>query len=201
MHDNPLRTFVEIGGGCVDTLIPLAEAGGWGGVIVEPHPMLAAALRTAVEGLPVQIVEKAISDHTGRAQMRVPTQPPVDPDERWQLGLGHLDVGRREATRCLLDDEALRRRLRVESIEVDCTTLDDLFAELELPSVDFLRIDAEGSELAILRPYTWSLRPAWLKAEHCNLLGDTLAELLTARGFHVWREYQDLYAVDARTIV
>ena len=60
-----MKTFLEIGVADFDTLLPLAEKGGWSGWCVEPMPHHVKTLREQAKGLPVAICECANQD--GRA--------------------------------------------------------------------------------------------------------------------------------------
>ena len=66
-----MKTFVEIGCADFDTLIPLAQKGGWCGWCIEPVPHHAETLRKKAAGLPVGVEEVAISDYDGHLTMAV----------------------------------------------------------------------------------------------------------------------------------
>jgi FkbM family methyltransferase len=96
-------------------------------IAVEPHPDLAAFLR---KGLPpnVTVVEAALSDREGGAEIHVPVR-------------GGIEV----TTRSALDPAAYPGEMR--RIRVRLRTLDDLGCE----APGLLKIDVEGHEAAVLR--------------------------------------------------
>lgn len=74
--------------------------------------------------------------------------------------------------------------------EVDQTTLDDLMTDYRIPRIDLLKIDVEGSEVAVLkgaRDRLASIRRIALEY-HSPLLAHEVEELLGGRGFSELRE-------------
>lgn len=62
-----------------------------------------------------------------------------------------------------------------QQIEVDCITLDDLFLDLDLEFIDYLKIDTEGSELPILQGCTELLKNKkiqYIQLEYGETYGD-----------------------------
>jgi FkbM family methyltransferase len=113
------------------------DVGGWYGpwtrrlagrarrvVTVEPHPRLARLL-TAAAPANVRVVHAAASDRSGTARLWL---PPGDDGER---GVSSL----------------VRRDIHAHAVDVPCVTLDGL----RLTDVGFVKIDVDGSELAVLR--------------------------------------------------
>ncbi|MFD5566424.1 FkbM family methyltransferase [Streptomyces cadmiisoli] len=127
------------------------DVGGWYGpwtrrlsarsrrvVTVEPVPHLARLL-SATAPANVRVVRAAASDRPGTARLWL---PPGDTGER---GVSSL----------------MRRDIHARSVEVPCVALDDL----GLTDVGFVKVDVDGSELAVLRGATGLLardRPALL---------------------------------------
>ncbi|MCD7439664.1 FkbM family methyltransferase [Streptomyces lincolnensis] len=125
------------------------DVGGWYGpwtrrlsrrarrvVTVEPVPHLARLL-TAAAPANVRVIAAAASDQPGTARLWLP------PDDAGDRGVSSL----------------VRRDIHGRALEVPCITLDDL----GLTNVDFVKIDVDGSELAVLRGATGILardRPA-----------------------------------------
>lgn len=124
------------------------DVGGWYGpwtrrlagrarrvVTVEPVPHLARLL-TAAAPANVQVVQAAAADRPGTARLWL---PPGDEGDRGVL--------------------LVRRDIHGRAVDVRCVTLD----ELDLKDVGFIKIDVDGSELAVLRGATGILardRPA-----------------------------------------
>jgi len=108
-------------------------------VAVEPQPRLASYLRKVVS-LNVDVREVAVSNSTGFAKLRIPRIK------------GLLSsIGQRDAWASIERSNAVVYSANVETdeIEVSTTTLDHI-AEA-FPEVDFVKIDVEGHELAVLQ--------------------------------------------------
>jgi FkbM family methyltransferase len=125
------------------------DVGGWYGpwtrrlagrahqvVTVEPVPHLARLLAAGTPGN-VRVVQAAASDRPGTARLWLP------PDDTGDRGVSSL----------------IQRDIHSHALDVPCVTLD----ELGLRDVDFIKIDVDGNELAVLRGATAVLardRPA-----------------------------------------
>jgi FkbM family methyltransferase len=93
-------------------------------VAVEPESKNLSYLRRNIEGLNnVSVVGKAASSCTGKANLYISIASPCH-----TLISSHSDC-----------------------TEVETTTVDELVSQMKLPRVDFVKIDAEGSELEILK--------------------------------------------------
>lgn len=183
-----MKTFLEIGCADFDTLIPLAQKGGWNGWCVEPVPHHAETLRKTAMSLPVGVVEAAISDRTGSIRMAV-----GGGSEQWTRGISHVIDDNHTGTRLL--DFTANRGIRQAEIEVTCFTLDDFLVQHCIKRLDFCKIDTEGHEEAILRDYSWRVKPKVMKVEHKHLPGDTVGRLLIAQGYTIFTETDDTYAI------
>ena len=92
-------------------------------ISVEPLPSNLVYLRNNTEGIPnIQIAEVALSNY---------------------VGIGKLYTSPSTAAHSMT-------YVRDKYIEVKVTTLDNLVKELELPRVDYIKMDAEGSDMNIL---------------------------------------------------
>jgi FkbM family methyltransferase len=125
------------------------DVGGWYGpwtrrlserarrvVTVEPVPHLARLLESASPGN-VRVIQAAAADRPGIARLWLP------PDDSGDRGVSSL----------------VRRDIHGHALDVHCITLDDL----GLRDVGFIKVDVDGSELAVLRGATGILardRPA-----------------------------------------
>ncbi|GAA3990861.1 MULTISPECIES: FkbM family methyltransferase [Streptomyces] len=134
---------------CPDDCGTAVDVGGWYGpwtrrlserasrvVTVEPVPHLARLLTSAAPAN-VRVVQAAAADRPGTARLWLP------PDDAGDRGVSSL----------------VRRDIHGRALEVPCVTLD----ELALKDVGFIKVDVDGSELAVLRGATGLLardRPA-----------------------------------------
>ena len=182
-----MKTFLEIGTADFDTLIPLAEKGDWTGYCVEPIPHHCKTLRKMSDGLPVTIVEAAISDYDGAINML------VGGGLDWAEGISHVSDSNHRGGRLL--DEPGNAFLRRGEISVKCMTLDTLIDFYGIDKIDFCKIDVEGHELNVLENYSWRVMPKFMKIEHINTPGNSLAKLLTPLGYSIFVETEDIYCV------
>lgn len=182
-----LKKFLEIGVADFDTLLPLAEKGGWMGWCIEPMPHHVEKLRTKAIDLPVVISECAISDHNGSTRMV------IGGNEDWATGASHVIDDNHEGFKVL--DMPVNKHLRVGEIDVKCFTLDTYLERHHITDIDFCKIDVEGHELNILGNYSWKVKPKIIKCEHKHLPGGALSKILTPIGYTIFVEQEDIYAV------
>lgn len=182
-----MKTFLEIGVADFDTLLPLAEKGGWTGWCVEPMPHHVKTLREKAKDLPVAICECAISDRTGSIKMA------VGGGEKWATGASHVIDSNHGGAKLL--DMPVNKKLRMGELEVSCFTLDDFLDKHHINEIDFCKIDVEGHEPTILRGYSWRVKPKLIKCEHKHIPGNLLDLLLTPQGYTIFVENEDIYCV------
>ena len=182
-----MKTFLEIGTADFDTLLPLAEKGGWTGWCVEPMPHHVETLRKKAKGLPVGIVEIAISNYDGHLEMA------IGGNADWACGASHVISPHHGGVR-LLDMKA-NSHLRIGEIRVQCMKLDTLLDAYNINEIDFCKIDVEGHELQVLENYSWRVKPKVMKIEHKHLPGGALAKILKPQGYSIFPEIDDVYAI------
>jgi FkbM family methyltransferase len=184
-----LKTFIEIGCADFDTLVPLAAKGGWSGWCVEPIPEHAATLREASRGLPVGIVEAAISSFDGHVTMA------VGGGQDWARGASHVMDSHHSGAKMLEHPDNVALGLKIAEIEVQSIKLDTFLLEHDITEVDFMKIDVEGHEMEILNHYSWDVKPKIIKCEHKHLSGNTLDKMLKRQGYSLFVETDDIYAI------
>ena len=126
------QTFVDVGGNKGDFALLAARIAGPTGrvVCVEPEPTNFQWIGRSAElnaYKNIQLCNLALSDFNGEAV---------------------LHLGAKSGFHTLLHGAPERDR---GSVNVKTRTLDSLLAELNVPSVDVLKIDVEGAELQVLR--------------------------------------------------
>lgn len=86
-------------------------------------------------------------------------------------------------------------------IDVKLTSIDDLKAEFNIPKIDFLKIDAEGAELSVLKGAAGVIeanKPSMLLALHPEAIvnfGDSLSQIwdfIKSRGYNVHYRQQQI---------
>ena len=179
-----MKNFLEIGTADFETLIPLAEKGGWIGWCVEPMPHFCETLRSLTGHLPVAIEELAISDYNGWLQMAVANVK----GGTLVRGASHVVSDHHYGVRPLDNSDA-------EIIDVQCLTLDTFLEYKGIKHLDYLKLDTEGHELNILEDYSWRVKPSFIKAETTQQIGNGLKSVLVGAGYTVTQEKHDLYAI------
>ena len=173
---------------------------GWNGILVEPQPLAFDRLKANyadVSGL--AFVNAAIASEPG------PRALFVLQDEAGSLieslgGLASLNRARLE--RFMDTDGRLYPGVRIGSLQVRCTTFQDVLSET--PSLDLLLIDAEGFDLELLKLFDFQrFLPAIVRFEHVHLSTsdwNEAVELLARHGYRTLREEHDTTAyLDPRT--
>jgi FkbM family methyltransferase len=179
------KFFVEIGAANFDTLLPLADAG-WKGIVVEPIPKMAMELRKIYQDTGVRVIQGAVSDFDGEVEIAVARD-----DDSWLSGCSHVISSNHLGFK--LSTHPDRKGDFEQTIKSKCFSLDTLLKEV--PSVDLLKVDAEGHELNIFMNYSFNLKPRVIKVEHKHVSDKILARKLELNGYLVWTEKDDIYAI------
>jgi FkbM family methyltransferase len=173
-HDIP-RVAVEFGAGPVNNVVTrlLVQRPGWRGIWFEPHPVLYGALVENVKEnqLPVELINKAVSDHSFSASFYCCEEHPG-----WS---GFRDGPLRQPRRQI--------KATYTEIEVDCCQLVDVLHN-QTPGV--MVCDMEGSELVVLNDMmrNTTLRPAVMMIEaHGRAAHKQHQTLLTDEYQVVWQ--------------
>lgn len=120
---------------------------GWRGINVEPNTRL---FRLLEQDRPRDInVKKGISDKSGMLTLRE--------YEGWYAGLSTFSKAMQE------ENKAIEK---YRDIEVEVTTLKDLFSQNDVKTIHFMKVDVEGYEYNVLSGNDWSkYRPQVLCVE------------------------------------
>lgn len=186
-----MKTFIEIGTSDFNNLDAFLDCG-WRGFFVEPVPKYFESLKEKVKGKNSVCVQTAISNYDGTIKMDVLT--PYE-EEQWQRGISHVHA---EGNHANYSSNLVQRNKdvgKVETIEVPCVTLDFFLEHFNIVEVDFMQIDVEGHELAILEHYSWNVKPKMMKIEHKFIDDKRLTNLLFKQGYKWWLEREDVYAI------
>lgn len=183
-----MKFFVEIGPCNFDTCVKLAE-NGWAGIVCEPHPKYFQDVCSIYGNYPfIQKVEAAISDVNGKIKFA-----PSNSDEGWKKGISHVVSPSHLGTS--LKDVEDNYKLYDDDIWVEAMTLDKLIEKYNITHIDYLKIDAEGHEMNILKEFSWDRLPTVIQLEHWHIDDQACAKLLEDQGYIVNVEDRDIYAI------
>jgi FkbM family methyltransferase len=185
-----MKTFVEIGCADFDTLLPLA-ARGWRGFFIEPvermrHSLIEQAQKVGINMHNVEFAPICISDYDGTIELI----ESIGGD--WASGISHVTAGPNSG----LLDNPHNQAFKGHTTRVPCETLDTFIIKRDIVSIDFLKIDVEGHELAVLSSYSWLIKPALIKIEHKHSNLQDLKQILGREGYLTYTENEDLYAIN-----
>ncbi|KQS56409.1 hypothetical protein ASG17_10485 [Brevundimonas sp. Leaf363] len=183
--------FVEFGaadGVYLSNSYLLETTYGWKGVLAEPNPASAPLVRAARNCF---ISDKCVFNRSGE---HIAFLPAV--------------MGELSRIRDIVPDDTHERSGRrlgeaSKEIQVETISLNDLLIEAQAPQrIDYMSVDTEGSEFAILSTFDferWDVRA--ISVEHnFTLLREQLFELLTAAGyrrkFRQFSRFDDWYVRD-----
>ena len=180
------KFFIEIGSCNFGTLNHLASHG-WEGIIVEPI----AKYLNDIERMPgVQYVNKAIDTTSSKRTMFV-YKDDICKNDRDFSGMSCFEeyvIGSNSAF--------------IDTVDVLNRTYDALMLECHVKRIDFLKIDTEGHDWAILQMvnYEGALRPQIIKAEtkHLGANKELAVKFLEDRHYLVYQERDDLYAINIK---
>ena len=65
----------------------------------------------------------------------------------------------------------------------------------EITRIDYLKLDTEGHEMDIFSAYDWRVLPTFIKLEHHHIDDIKMKKMLEERGYIVYTEGRDIYAV------
>jgi FkbM family methyltransferase len=160
---------VEIGAhdGLTGSASYLFEKRGWQCLLVEPIPALVEEIR---RHRACTVVNCAVSDREGAATLGVADG--VEEMSTLDLTPGHLEWIKRNGG-------------AVKEITVPTATLDSLLAEAAFPEIQFITIDVEGHEMAVLEGFTLEAhKPRIVIIEDNSIKGDPrVARYMSDRGY------------------
>lgn len=194
-----IKTFIEIGSCDFDTNIDLISSGEWLGVMVEPTKKYFSNLEKLVADNPYRhnltLENIAISDYNGTISFAEAKDTSTGPRGlgAWRRGISSVVADSHKGER--LFDLADNQKFVEEFFDVPCMTLDSLIAKHNFEHINYLKIDVEGHEMNILDSYSWDIKPDFIKMEHSHIDDVYAANLLKDKGYVVYIEHSDLYAI------
>ena len=181
-----MKTFIEVGSCDFDTCLPLAE-NGWQGVVVEANPIIFESTKKLFKNLNVTCINAAVTDYDGSIDFILTA------GWGWARGISHVVSPNHKGER--LCDYQLNKKNFGETITVRGITLNTIIKDLNITSVDFLKIDAQGHDLNIIEAFDFTPKPTFIKIEHEHCDHNEVLKILKSNGYMVWKEEKDLYAV------
>jgi FkbM family methyltransferase len=135
-------------------------------IAFEPHPSTFAVLNGLMADLPsVSVINQAVSDKSGRLMLY---------DFRFSDG----------STQASLTENAVRLYSdEIVEHSVDCNTIDGFMAESGIARIDFLKIDTEGHDLAVLKGARNALRNRNIRMIQFEFIPANIATGATMHGF------------------
>jgi FkbM family methyltransferase len=168
------RIFVEFG--ALDGLrdsnsLHFEEEKGWSGLLIEANPITFEKLKQNRPG--ARLCNAAIFDRNGSAQ--------------FELIEGGL-YGWSGIKECMEPQHSERIAAKVPStyrklVSVPCRTLDDVLNQFGIRHIDYLSIDVEGAELALLKVFPFARHSIDVLGVEDNFGNPDLDALLRANGF------------------
>jgi FkbM family methyltransferase len=136
------KVFVDIGGYDGDTVTKaLAIDSGLKILVIEPISDLCKIMEWKFSSNPnVTIINKAVYDRKGSTQ--------IMEYEGWARGLSTLQYIMTK----LRPEGMFTNRILQYTVQID--TIDNILKENDIPTVDYIKIDTEGSEEPVLRGFT-----------------------------------------------
>ena len=193
------KVFIEVGSCDFDTNADLIINGGWIGVMCEPAKKYFNNLEKLMEGIKNRedlfLENVAISDYNGEisfAEAKDNSQGPRSEDG-WRRGISSVVADNHEGERMF--DLANNQQFISDTYNVPCLTLDSLISKHKFEHINYLKLDVEGHEMNILEAYSWDIKPDFIKLEHAHIDDLYVKDFLEKKGYLVYLEESDLYAI------
>lgn len=158
---------------------------GWMGVCVEPVLKNFTKLQKLYDGTNVVTVRAAATDHEGQLELNVATIPWA---EEWGSDVSSPADDTKERWPDYIWDKEV----------VPATTVNKILEASRISHVDFVSIDVEGQELAVLRGFDLATyQPHLIVVEYSDKAErQALVKHLSNQGYFVWSDNgQDIFAV------
>lgn len=176
-------TFVEVGafnGVDISNTYMLEKSFGWTGLLAEPNPQHHANIRAHRAA---ELSTSCVHATTGQRMAFWVTQ-----------SSGHSAL----AEVATLDQHAEKRQRDHQEIEVETISLNDLLAQVRMPAtIDFISMDTEGNEPAILSTFDfarWDVRLWCVEHNHHAAAEAEIDRIMLGNGYH--RRYRGLSETD-----
>lgn len=179
-----IKYFIEIGSCDFNTLNNFANHG-WEGCIIDP---MSEYLNKLEKKKGVHYVNAGMDHDDGERKIYFAPKSVVDHDRDF-AGM---------STFYTADERGYGSKHLTESKVVKTMSFKTLIEKYNIKKIDFLKIDTEGYDFEILKMFPWELtklNPALIKVEHKYINNIEMKEFLNIKGYHVFIEKDDIYAI------
>lgn len=199
----PMKVFVEIGVGLLNTCHQLLE-NGWRGIMIEP---LKEVCDKIVPHPNLSVENVAISTEQGTEILLRVKDENIYKEPNLVLGMSGLKKGYNPLLGKMYDGF-------LNEIEVHTVTIQHIIEKYKLKEIDFLKVDTEGMDIEILTNYSFDILPTMIKFEHVHGSGTIydysfvgldqiaasqkyldLIDRLKSLGYLVYQENEDVYCI------
>lgn len=194
----PGVVFVKVGANdgisgdpCSDLLV---KNTGWRGVLIEPVPYCWERLRENYSDESRFVIERvAVGEKSGRAPFYYVAQEAKQ--IRPNLPEWYVKIGSFNKDHLIRHIQGIEPYLIVANVEV--CTLQEIMDRNGIQTLHLLHVDAEGSDLVVLKQLNFSPSPILIFIEHQHLKRSekhAMRRLLRKHGFRIWNCGTDYFA-------
>lgn len=179
-----MKYFLEIGSCDFNTLNHFSNHG-WEGCIVDP---MSEYLDNLEKKNGVNYVNAGIDHNDGERKIYFAPKSVVDRDRDF-AGM---------STFISEEERQYGNKVLTESRVIKTISFETLIKTYNIKKIDFLKIDTEGYDFEILKMFPWEisdLNPNLIKVECKHLNSKEMKEFLNIKGYHVFIETEDIYAI------
>ena len=179
-----MKYFIEIGSCDFNTLNHFANHK-WQGCIVDP---MSEYLNMLEKKKGVHYVHAGIDHKDGERTIYFVPKSIVDRDKDY-AGMSTFISG---------EDRQYGNKVLTESKVIKTISFETLIEKCNIKKIDFLKIDTEGYDFEVLKMFPWEkaeLNPSLIKVECKHLNSKEMKEFLNIKGYHVFIETEDIYAI------
>lgn len=179
-----MKYFIEIGSCDFNTLNDFADHG-WEGCIIDP---MSEYLNNIERKEGVNYVNYGIDSKDGERTIYFAPKSIVDNDRDY-AGMSTFIPAK---------ERGYGNTTLTESRVIKTISFKTLIEKYNIKKIDFLKIDTEGYDFEILKMFPWELtelNPVIIKVERKHVNSREMKEFLNTKGYHVFIETEDIYAI------
>lgn len=178
------KYFIEIGSCDFNTLNEFADHG-WKGCIIDP---MSEYLNNLEIKNGVNYVHAGIDSIDGERKIYFASNETVNNDKDF-AGM---------STFLTEEERKYGNNILTKSKTIKTITFKTLIKKYNIKKIDFLKIDTEGYDFEILKMFPWNkteLKPNLIKVESKHLDSKKMKTFLNSKGYNVYCETEDIYAI------